>query len=140
MKKIVSICLFVVLLLSMAICVQAAGAQVKFTSGSSFQVGGTATVDEYETAVSILDSDSVSSEMYNAALERNMTYMWKCSNGPDKYGQSVTWTEEDAGREYVCRVSFYSDMDCTMFVDYIDSRVRPQWPQEANEKRLYRAE
>lgn len=122
MKKIIGICLLFVMLSSL-ISVSAAGKAVVFTSSSVFEVGGTATVDEIETAGSVLDDGSVSSDLYNAALERNMTYTWRCSNGPDKQGKSVTWTEADAGREYYCRVSFYSDKACTEFVDYIDSEV-----------------
>jgi len=99
-----------------------AAPKVVFTSGSSFKVGGTASVDKQATARSVLDSGSVTSDLYNAALERNMTFQWLCSNGPDKTGQSVTWSTEDAGREYVCRVGFYSDSACTDFVDYVDSQ------------------
>ena len=123
MKKIMCALICIVMLLGLMIPALADDMKVCFTSDSSFQVGGTATVDPLETAISVMDSGSVSSEMYNAALDRNMTYLWRCSNGPDKTGQSVTWTEEDAGREYFCRVSFYGDMACTQFVDYIDSDV-----------------
>lgn len=95
-------------------------AKVKFTASSSFKVGGTAKVDVLATCTSVMDSNC-SSDMYNAALEHNVDVMWKCSNGPDKQGESVTWTAEDAGREYICRVSFFADLAKTMFVDYIDS-------------------
>ena len=78
-------------------------------------------MDLTKTAQNVMSSGSVTSDMYNAALEKNMDVMWKCSNGPDKYGTSVTWTEEDVGREYVCRVTFYSDKACTEFIDYIQS-------------------
>ncbi|MBE6713156.1 MAG: hypothetical protein E7580_06515 [Ruminococcaceae bacterium] len=122
MKKIVGICLFFVIVSSL-FTVSAAGKAVKFTSSSSFEAGGTATVDEIETAGSVLDDGSVSSELYNAALEHNMSYTWRCSNGTDKEGKSVTWTEADVGKEFFCRVSFFSDGACTEFVDYIDSSV-----------------
>ena len=120
MRKIVSICLLLAMLLSTVICVQAAGTKVVFAAGSTFAVGGTATVDFQKTAWSVMENPA-SSEMYNAALEMNMSVMWKCSNGPDKTGKSVTWTAEDAGKEYVCRVSFYLDKALTEYVDYIDS-------------------
>lgn len=120
MKKIACICLLAVFLISSVICVNAANEQVVFTSGSTFKVGGTATVDFQKTAWSVMENPE-SSEMYNAALEMNMSVMWRCSNGPDKYGKSVTWTAEDAGKEYVCRVSLYLDKELTEFVDYIDS-------------------
>ena len=97
-------------------------AKVKFTGSSSFKVGGTAKVDVFATCASVMDSNC-SSDMYNAALEHNVDVMWRCSNGPDKTGESVTWTADDAGKEYVCRVSFFADKAKTMFVDYIDSDV-----------------
>lgn len=97
-------------------------AEVIFTSDSSFSVGGTATVDKAATAASVLGSNPTS-DMYNAAMEMNMDFVWRCSNGNDKYGQSVTWGAEDAGKEYFCRVGFYADAGKTQFVDYIDSDV-----------------
>ena len=121
MKKIISICIIIALLLSTIVCVQAASGKVWFQSDSSFQVGGTATVDRYATAMSVLQSDNVTSDMYNAALEFNMKFSWICSNGFDLQGQSVTWSAADEGREYICRVGFYSDSECTQLVDYIDS-------------------
>lgn len=133
MKKIICVCLLLSMLVSSVICVQAAGSAVKFTGSSQFVVGGTSAVDLKATAQSVMDDGSVTSDMYNAALEQNMSVIWKCSNGPDKTGNSVTWTAEDAGREYVCRVGFYSDKACTEFVDYIDSDtfvIAEQAPQE----------
>ena len=121
MKKFICAMLLMSLVLSLAICALAAGDTVAFTASSSFQKGGTATVDLVQTAQNVMSDGSATSEMYNAALEQNMDVMWKCSNGPDKYGTSVTWTEEDVGREYVCRVTFYSDKACTEFIDYIQS-------------------
>lgn len=122
MKKLISLCLvFVIFVMPFSLSAFAAEMEVIFTSNSNFKVGGRATVDVIETAAAVFTDAHVTSDLYNAALDQNMTYLWKCSNGPDKTGKSVTWTEEDAGREYVCRVSFYSDMDCTQFVDYIES-------------------
>lgn len=121
MKKTFSICLLIAMLFSVTICVQAASGKVWFLSDSSFQVGGTATADLYGTAMSIIQDSNVTSDLYNAALNFNMTFSWICSNGADKYGQSVTWTTADEGKEFVCRVGFYSDSACTDLVDYIDS-------------------
>lgn len=97
--------------------------KVVFTSGSKFEAGGTATVDQLATAQAVMDSGSIQADMYNAALEGNMTYQWMCSNGPGKSGQSVTWSADDVGREYFCRVAFFSDSACTQFVDFLDSVV-----------------
>lgn len=122
MKKIISMCLMMVMLMSTVVTVNAASMKVIFTGSSNFKVGGKATVDFLKTSESVMNDGSIQADMYNAALEQNMTVTWKCSNGPNKSGKSVTWAEDDAGREYVCRVSFYNDSDCTDFVDYIDSQ------------------
>ena len=120
MRKIISVCLILALVLSLSVAVFAAGAQVKFTSASTFKVGGSAEVDVLATCSSVMDGNPTS-DMYNAALEQNIDVMWRCSNGPDKYGSPITWTADDAGKEYVCRVGFYADKAKTEFVDYIDS-------------------
>ena len=120
MRKILCLCLLLAVLASSALCVSAADSKVAFTSGSSFAVGGTVTVDMTKTAQNVMNSPSVTSDMYNAAMEKNMDVMWRCSNGPDKTGATITWTAADAGKEYVCRVSFYSDSERKEFVDYID--------------------
>ena len=122
MRKIISICLLLTLLLSCAVCVYADGqTDVIFTNNSSFAVGGTATVDLTKTAQTILNDDAITSDMYNAALEKNMSVSWICSNGADKKGTSVTWMTEDAGKEYVCRVGFYADSALTEYVGFVDS-------------------
>ena len=119
MKKIICTIMLLAILMSCVICVQAAGSQVAFTG--EFKVGGTVSVDMTKTAQNVMNSPSVTSDMYNAAMEKNMDVMWKCSNGPDKKGSPITWTAEDAGKEYVCRVSFYADDALTEFIDYVDS-------------------
>lgn len=125
MKKIISACLLIAMLLSVAICVHAASGKVWFLSDSSFEVGGTATVDTYATSMSVVQAGeangNTSTDMYNAALHMNLGYSWICSNGPDKYGQSVTWTVADAGKEYICRVGFYTDSERTQLAGYLDS-------------------
>ena len=123
MRKIISICLLLMLLLSCAVCVYADGQMdVIFTSNSSFSVGGKATVDLTKTAQTVMDDGAITSDMYNAALEENMSVSWICSNGTDKKGTSVTWTTEDAGKEYTCRVGFYADKELTEFVGFVDSQ------------------
>ena len=117
MKKLMSIFIVLAMLLSSVICVQAAEAQVVFAGGSVFSVGGTATVDLTKTAQSVMSSTDASSAMYKAAQAGNMDVMWKCSNGSDKTGSPITWAAADAGKEYVCRVGFYSDNSRTEFVD-----------------------
>ena len=123
-SKILSVVVLVALLVGtiLAVTVNAASMKVAFTSSSSFKVGGKATVDSLATSQSVMDDGSVMADMYNAALEQNMTYTWVCSNGANKSGKSVTWTEADAGKEYVCRVGFYAEPACTTFIDYLDSQ------------------
>ena len=118
MKKIICTIMLLAILMTSVICVQAAGSQVAFTG--EFKVGGTVCVDMTKTAQNVMNSPSVTSDMYNAALEGNMTVLWKCANGLDKYGQSITWTADDVGKEYFCRINFYSDKECSNFVGYTD--------------------
>ena len=119
MKKIICTIMLLAILMTSVICVQAAGSQVAFTG--EFKVGGTVSVDMTKTAQNVMNSPGVTSDLYNAALEKNMDVMWKCSNSSNKYGSPVTWTAEDAGKEYVCRIEFYADQEKTQFIDYIDS-------------------
>ena len=121
MKKIICFVMLLAILMSSVIWVYAADSMVVFTSKSKFEVGGTATVDFLKTSEKVMNDPNVMADMYNAALEQDMDVVWRCSNGPDKEGKSVTWTAEDAGKEYVCRVGFYADDALTELVDYIDS-------------------
>ena len=122
MKKLFCMIMVLVLLASLPFNVFAATGNVAFTGSSSFKVGGTAQVDLMLTCQSVMDSNCTS-DMYNAALERNVEIVWVCSgkSSLDKTGQSVTWSAADAGQEFVCRVGFYADQAKTEFVDYIDS-------------------
>lgn len=122
MKKLISILLMLVLLVSLAIPVQAISAKAVYTSGSSFKVGGTASIDTVTTRQNVMSDSSVTSDLYNAALEGNMSYHWVSSNGgAQKDGPTVTWTQADAGKEFYCQVAFYSDKDCTQYLDHIIS-------------------
>lgn len=122
MKKIISIFLLMALLVSLAIPVQAISAKAVYTSGSSFKVGGTASIDTVTTRQNVMSDSSVTSDLYNAALEGNMSYHWVSSNGgTQKDGPTVTWTQADVGKEFYCQVAFYSDKDCAWYVDHIIS-------------------
>lgn len=54
-----------------------------------------------------------------------MTFFWKCSNGPSKFGKSFAWSNEDVGREYVCQVTFFSGPECTdaQYVGHVTSEA-----------------
>lgn len=97
---------------------------VAFTSKSLFEVSGKAAVDLLKTSSNVMDRGDITADMYNAALEQNMKVSWVCSGSSalDKKGESVVWTDEDLGEEFVCRVGFYNDDACTDFVDYFDSQ------------------
>lgn len=97
---------------------------VAFTSKSLFEVSGEATVDLLKTSANVMDRGDITADMYNAALEKNMKVSWVCSGSSalDKKGESVVWTDEDLGEEFICRVGFYNDDACTEFVDYFDSQ------------------
>lgn len=97
--------------------------QGKYTADSSFKVGGTATIDKLATCQSVMDDPKVTADIYNAALEGNMSYHWVSSNGgTSRDGQSVTWTQADVGKEFYCMVAFYSDKDCVWYLDHVISQ------------------
>ncbi len=77
-----------------------------YTASSSFAAGGKAAVDMLKTSSNVMDRGDIMADMYNAALEQNITVVWICSTNSslDKKGESVTWKAEDAGKEFVCRV------------------------------------
>ena len=72
MKKIPALFVCMLLILTLTIPAFAAGLTVPFTVDSLEEIGGTLTVDKN----AMLDSDSITSEMYNALLEGNVIYSW----------------------------------------------------------------
>lgn len=114
MKKIISIILSLVILTFMALPVYAAGMEVKFTSSSSFKAGGTVTADKTQTCMSIMDDSSCTSDEYNAALERQISFYWYKNGNPYKDGASITLTNNDMGSTFYCQATLYSDADCVV--------------------------
>ena len=86
-----------------AIPVFAAGLTVPFTSDSLPEVGGTLTVDKN----AMLDSGSITAELYNALLEGNVIYSWY-KNG--------TLTQEGTGADANAYKVTLSDQGCTIYV------------------------
>ena len=79
--------------------------------------------DKLATRQSVMDDSKVTADIYNAALEGNMSYHWVSSNGgTSRDGQSVTWTQADVGKEFYCMVAFYSDKDCVWYLDHVISQ------------------
>ena len=120
MKRIAVLGICLLLMLSLAAPALAAPV-VEFTVGSQFEAGCTVTVDEQKTLMGVMDSDSVTADLYNAALERNVSYHWFKDGVYYSDGKSVTLTEADRGSEFYCLVALYSDMDCTQQCGYLES-------------------
>ncbi len=110
MKKSLSLFVCLLLVLSLAIPAFAAGLTVPFTDDSIPEVGGTLTVDKN----AMLDSGSITSEMYNALLEGNVIYSWYkngmlTQEGTGVDANSYKVTPSDQGSTIYVKVSFYED-------------------------------
>lgn len=109
MKRIfsVAICL---LLFGLAIPTFAAGLKVTFTADSLPEVGGKLTVDKN----ALMNNGSITSDMYNALLEGNVTCSWYKNGmltvegiGADAFSYELTLS--DQGCTFYVKVSFYED-------------------------------
>lgn len=110
-KRILPLLLFFILFVSLvAVPALAAGLTVPFTPDSLPEVGGTLTVDKY----AMLNSGSITSELYNALLEGNVIYSWYkdgvltqegTGNGANSYEVALS----DQGSTIYVKVSFYED-------------------------------
>lgn len=110
MKKILSLFVCLLLVLGLTIPAFAAGLTVPFTGDSLPEVGGTLTVDKN----AMLDSGSITSEMYNALLEGNVIYSWYkngmlTQEGTGEDANSYKVTPSDQGSTLYVKVSFYED-------------------------------
>ena len=110
MKKILSLFVCLLLVLGLVTSAFAAGLTVPFTFDSLPEVGGTLTVDKN----AMLDSGSITSELYNALLEGNVIYSWykngvltQEGTGGDSNSYKVTLS--DQGSTVYVKVSFYED-------------------------------
>ncbi|MBR4017335.1 MAG: hypothetical protein IKK11_05940 [Oscillospiraceae bacterium] len=103
MKKTLSLFVCILLILGLTIPAFAAGLTVPFTDDSLSEVGGTLTVDKN----AMLDSGSITSELYNALLDGNMIYSWY-KNG--------TLTQEGTGADANSYKVTLSDQGCTIYV------------------------
>ena len=110
MKKMPSLFVCMLLILGLAIPAFAAGMAVPFTVDSLEEVGGTLTVDKN----AMLNSGSITSEMYNALLEGNVIYSWYkngvlTQEGTGRNANSYKVTPSDQGSTIYVKVSFYED-------------------------------
>lgn len=120
MKRIAVLGVCLLLMLSLTIPVMAAP-NVLFTANSEFEAGCTVMVDEQKTLMGVMDSGSVTADMYNAALERNVSYHWFKDDVYYSDGKSITLKETDRGSTFYCLMALYSDMDCTQQCGYLES-------------------
>lgn len=110
MKKTISLFVCMLLFLGLVMPAFAAGLTVPFTSGSLPEVGGVLTVDKN----AMLDSGSITSELYNALLEGNVIYSWYkngvlTQEGTGRDANSYKITLSDQGSTIYVKVSFYED-------------------------------
>ena len=110
MKTMRSLFVCILLILGLTIPAFATGLTVPFTADSLEEVGGTLTVDKN----AMLDSGSISSEMYNALLEGNVIYSWYkngilTQEGTGGDANSYKVTLSDQGSTIYVMVSFYED-------------------------------
>ena len=123
-KKIFSVLLVLAMLAALPITAFA-NLDVKaiYTASSSFAVGGTASVDEAATCAAVMDLPNIDAALYNAALERSVEYRWVCAadEQPPRSGKSITWTEEDIGKEFYCQLFFYNNGE---YVDFVNGERR----------------
>jgi hypothetical protein len=111
MKRLLSIGLCLMLVLSFAIPAMAAEPEIIFTTGSKFEVGGTVKVDEGETLLSTYNNGT--SDIYNAYLEGDVQYYWMRDGVYYADGPSLKLKESDKGCEFYCVAALYSDADHT---------------------------
>ena len=111
MRRLFSAFLCLALVLSLALPVMAAEPKIIFTSDSSFEAGGTVTVDEYKTLESVYYNGL--SEEFNAYYEGNVQYYWMRNDSYYADGPSITLTEADKGCSFYCIAALYGDQDHT---------------------------
>ena len=111
MKRLLSIGLCLMLVLSFAIPAMAAEPEIIFTTGSKFEVGGTVKVDEGETLLSTYNNGT--SDIYNAYLEGDVQYYWMRDGVYYADGPSLKIKESDRGCEFYCMAALYSDAEHT---------------------------
>ena len=115
MKKVLSILLCAVLLLSLAMPAMATSSYIVFTADSRFVEGCTVVLDKGKTLMNFYDRGT--SDTYNAFLEGFAKYWWFCNDEFYAHGEEATFSSEDVGKQFELRVYLYRDAELT---DYID--------------------
>ncbi len=115
MKKLISTILCLALLLGLATTALAASPtvyqdiKVYFTGSSSFEAGGTVTVDE----AAIMNDGDIQADVWNAILEGRVKYTWHRNDTEYKEGESIRLTDADKGYRFYCQASVYEDAALT---------------------------
>ena len=118
MKRLLSICLCLMLLSALVIPVSAAEPEIIFTDESFYHPGFTMEVDTGETLMSCYNSTS---DIYNAYLEGFVEYTWFRDGVRFMEGGSMYITESHRGHTFYLAADLYSDADLTDFVGTIYS-------------------
>lgn len=112
MKKVFAVLLCLVFVLSMAVPVLANGPKLGLLG--VYEVGGTVYVDKNYTMESVYNYGT--SEIYNAFLESAVVYSWYRDGAYYHSGETITFTEADAGCTFYCAATLFSNLDLTEMV------------------------
>ena len=119
MKRLLSICLCLMLLSALVIPVSAADPEIIFTDESFYHPGFTMEVDTGETLMSCYNSIS---DIYNAYLEGFVNYTWFRDGVPFMEGSSMYITESHRGHTFYLAADLYNNAELTDFVGTIYSQ------------------
>ena len=119
MKRLLSLCLCLMLLSALAVPVSAADPEIIFTDESFYHPGFTMEVDTGETLMSCYNSTS---DIYNAYLEGFVKYTWFRDGVPFMEGSSMYITESHRGHTFYLAADLYSNAELTDFVGTIYSQ------------------
>ena len=119
MKKLFSILLCAVILLSLVTPAMAASSNVVFTANSRFLEGCTATVDKTKTMAKIQQNGTT--EQYNSFYNGYVKYFWYRDGWIVNQTDSITFTSEDVGKRYFVRVAVFTDATLSKSCGYFES-------------------
>ena len=119
MKRLLSLCLCLMLLSALVVPVSATDPEIIFTDESFYHPGFTMEVDTGETLMSCYNSTS---DIYNAYLEGFVEYTWFRDGVRFMEGGSMYITESHRGHTFYLAADLYSDADLTDFVGTIYSQ------------------
>ena len=110
MKKLFSMLLVALLLVSLAVPAMAADMEILFTADSSAKVGGHLEIDFN----AMLMDGRVTSDIYNAILEKNYEIYWYRDGAFYSTQPKVIFGDSDANVSFSVEVRFYGDKACTV--------------------------